>query len=123
MERSLFNGIIIGIWSVIALLMFTALVIHLTQPEDPEYVKAGFTFMNEINETLFVDMYVMNGGEWDLLDNIELPDSDTVDTTIKWEKGKEYVTVFCVYTDAYGEEYDTIRYVVQQGEWRLVLLL
>jgi hypothetical protein len=90
---------------------------------DTEYNEADLTFDNETNQTVYVDLYVMNGDEWDLLDNLLLEDGRETNAHIKWEKGKEYVTVFAVYTDIYGEDLDTIRYVIQKGELRYVLLL
>lgn len=83
---------------------------------------AGLVFVNDANQSLFVDVYVMNGGDYDKLESVPLDLGATKNVSIAWRGNDKNVTVFAHYTDPAGNELDLERYIVERNQWYMVIL-
>jgi hypothetical protein len=89
-------------------------------PEMGEKHTAFITFENEAANNTTMSVYVMNGGQWDLLyGSIEANSSTTVQ--VNWHGDMRNVTIFAVFD--YGGYTSVYQYVVNDKEVRTVFLI
>lgn len=120
MDKGLAVSIIAGVFGVCALALFLFLFLG-TLPIEEEERSAMLTLENTASNSAAVDIYVLDGGEWDLLYAI-VPANGTVTVEIEWfDDEKDRITVFAVYTYDFNET--IFRYDLGDGEWRVVVLI
>ena len=95
------------------------MIVDPTEPPEDAH-RAVLAISNNIGQSVMVEVYVMDGGEWDYIFT-EVVNGTQANLTIDWEGMEKYITVFCVY--GWNGNESVHRYILRENEWFLELLL
>jgi hypothetical protein len=118
-RRFLLNclGVTIGLFLVFGI--FSLLVY---MEEDPEQHVSWLTIDNDSGNTTFVEIYVLDGGQWDFI-NLTLENGTEETVRIKWEGGHPVLRVFIVADIYYPPEENIWMYTMVDKQIRIVMLI
>ena len=92
----------------------------LTTPEIEDGNEATFSIANIVGEDLNITVFVLNGEDWDEI-AVSISNNTTIPLVITWY-GEGRVNVHIVYDDWDNNE-RVLRYRVENGEYRVVVLI
>ena len=111
-------GFVIGLG--IATLFWVLLFMSLSLVATEALNEAHFSVANLVGENLNITVFVLNGEDWDEI-AVSISNNTTIPLVITWY-GEGRVNVHIVYDDWDNNE-RVLRYRVENGEYRVVVLI